>query len=392
MQFGKITATAVFALAGVISGFHTEAAAQAAAANRSALKSFNVEVPASKEWVDTNIDVRSGAKLRFTATGKITYPADQSYEGRTHTSGTFGPDGLPRGFADLIHQYPVGSAGHGALIGRIGSESYSQAFLVGASKEYDAPVSGRLFLGLNHSQKDASTATGSFAVKIEILKEGSAASGTVGGPADAPIAGITPALLSKIPRRVSDPAGNPGDMVNVLLVGTEDQLVQTFTAAGWVQVDKTARESALNAFLGSLEKKDYLTMPMSTLFLFGRSQDYGFAHAEAIRVVMSRNHLRVWKSPYEIEGRPLWCVAATHDIGFERDQRNNGVTHKIDPAVDGEREYVNGTLSGTGLVVQRDHVTPPNPLTTAKTATGGEFHSDGRIVVLVLKNTAAQSK
>jgi LssY C-terminus len=355
------------------------------------IKSFNVEVPSSKEWVDTNIDVRGGAKLRFTSTGQVTYPADQSYEGRTHTSGIFGPDGLPRGFADLIHQYAVGNAGHGALIGRIGSESYSQAFLIGASKEYDVPIAGRLFLGMNQSEKDASSATGSFAVKVEILNEGSTANANVGGPPDTPVAGITPELLSKIPRRVSDPTGNPGDMVNVMIVGTQDQVVQVFTTAGWVQVDKTVHETALNAFVGSLEKKDYLTMPMSTLFLFGRSQDYGFAHAEAVRVVMSRNHLRVWKSPYEVEGRPLWCVAATHDIGFERDQRNNGVTHKIDPAIDGEREYVNGTLSGTGLVVRRDHVTPTDALTTAKTATGGEFHSDGRILVLVLRDTSNKS-
>ena len=107
---------------------------------------------------------------------------------------------------------------------------------------------------------------------------------------------------------------------------------------------------------------------------------------------MSRNHLRAWKSPYTIEGRPLWCIAATHDIGFERDQRKAGaVTHKIDPAIDGEREFVNGTLSSTGLVVQRDHVTPADPLTSAKTATGGEFHSDGRLLVLVLKNTTSTS-
>jgi hypothetical protein len=65
--------------------------------------------------------------------------------------------------------------------------------------------------------------------------------------------------------------------------------------------------------------------------------------------------------------------------------------HKIDPAIDSEREYVNGTLSATGLVSQRDHVTPADPLTTAKTATGGEFHSDGRIVVLVLRNSASNS-
>jgi len=365
----------------------TAAQAQKDPAKDSSTRSYKVEVSGTKRWVDTEIDVHGGAKLRFTASGQMTYPADQSYSGKLHTAGTFGPDGLPRGFADLVHEYAVGSAGHGALIGRIGSESYAQAFLVGASKEYEVPVAGRLFLGINQSEKDASAATGSFDVKIEILQEGSGDAAAVGGPAETRVPGITSDVLGKIPRRVSDPAKNPGDMVNVLMVGTQDQVVQVFTAAGWVQVDKTVGNTALNAFVGSLEKKDYLTMPMSTLFLFDRPQDYGFAHAEPVRVAMSRNHLRVWKSPYVVDGRPLWCVAATHDIGFERDQRNNGLTHKIDPAIDGEREYVNGTLSGTGLVVQRDHVTPPDPLTTAKTATGGEFHSDGSILVLVLKNT-----
>jgi hypothetical protein len=354
-------------------------------------KSYKVEIPGTKQWVDTNIDLRGGAKVKFTATGQVTYPADQSsYESKTRTAGSFGPDGLARGFADLLHGYAVGNAGHGALIGRLGSADYSQAFLIGASKEFNAPVSGRLYLGLNESEKDASTATGSFAVTVEVLEEGSGEAKAEGGPAESRVAGITPDLLSKIPRRVSDPQNNPGDMVNVLIVGTQDEVVNAFTQAGWVKVDTTVQSTAMNAVLQSLEKKDYLTMPMSILYLFKRPQDYGFAHAEPVRVAMSRNHLRVWKSPYEVDGRPLWCVAATHDIGFERDQRNNGVTHKIDPAIDGEREYVNGTLSGTGMVGQRDHVTPPDPLTTAKTATGGEFHSDGKILVLVLKNMGSK--
>lgn len=360
--------------------------ASATSAKAPAGKSYTIEVPGAKEWVDTNIDLNGGAKLRITAGGQITYPADESYTGKLKTAGSFGPDGLARGFADLIHQYAVTSAGHGALIGRIGTADYSQPFLVGASKEYDVPVAGRLFLGINQSEKDAAAATGSFEVKVQILDEGSG-DASVGGPAEARVPGITEELLSKIPRRISDPAHNPGDMVNVLIVGTQPQVEQVFAAAGWVQVDKSVGSTALNALMGSLEKKDYLTMPMSTLYLFDRPQDYGFAHGEPVKVAMSRNHLRAWKSTYEVDGRPLWCIAATHDIRFERDQRNNGVTHKIDPAIDGEREYVNGTLSGTGLVVQRDHVTPSDPLTTAKTATGGEFHSDGRILVLVLKNT-----
>ncbi len=366
--------------------------AQTAPPKAASSKSYEIDVPGTKEWVDTNIDVRGGAKLRFTATGKITYAADNSYAGKLRTSGTFGPAGLERGWADLVHQYAVKDAGHGALIGRIGSDTYAQAFLVGESKEYDVPVAGRLYLGINQGMKEASTATGSFHVKIEVLNEGSADATNAGGPVETRVEGVTPDLLSKIPRRVSDADGNPGDMVNILIVGAQDQMVQAFTAAGWVQVDKTVGNTVLNALIDSLEKKDYLTMPMSTLYLFNRPQDYGFAHGEAVKVAMSRNHLRVWKSPYEVDGRPLWCVAATHDIGFERDQRNNGVTHKIDPAIDGEREYVNGTLSGTGLVVQRDHVTPADPLTTAKTATGGEFHSDGRLLVLVLKNTMGSSK
>jgi hypothetical protein len=383
----KLAALALGMAVMLYSGSATRA--QTAGSKAGSNKSLEIDVAGTAKWVDTNVNLSGGAKLRFTAIGKITYPPDDSYAGKSRTSGTFGPAGLARGWADMIHQYAVKDAGHGALIGRIGSEDYAQAFLIGESKEYDVPVAGRLYLGINQGVGDAATAKGSFHVKIDFLEAGSSNASNVGGPAEIRVAGITADLLSKIPRRISDANHKPGDMVNVLIVGTRDQMVKVFTVAEWVQVDKTVESTVLSAVMSSLQKEDYLTMPMSELFLFNRSQDYGFAHAEPVKVAMSRNHLRVWKSPYEVDGRPLWCVAATHDIGFERDQRNNGVTHKIDPAIDGEREYVNGTLSGTGLVTQRDHVLPANPLTTAKTATGGEFHSDGRILVLVLKNATS---
>jgi hypothetical protein len=346
-----------------------------ASAAGSSQTSYTIQVNASQEWTDTKIDLRGGEILKISAEGTITYTEKQK---------TFGPAGIPRSFADLIHQYAVPNGAHGELIGRLGSGDTGEAFEVGEGITYTAPVAERLFLGINQSMKDAAEATGSFRVKIEVLEPGSATA--VGGPAETAIPGVTPALLESLPRRVSDEKHNPGDMVNILLIGSEDEVVKVFTAAGWVKVDKSVESTLEAGLLATLEKKDYLTMPMSALYLFDRPQDYGFAHAEPVRVVMSRNHLRVWKSPYQVNGRPLWCIAATHDIGFERDQRNNSVTHKIDPAIDGEREYVNQTLSATGLVVARGHVTPPTPLTTAKTATGGEFHSDGRILVLVLKD------
>jgi hypothetical protein len=340
--------------------------------------SYTVEVTGTKQWVDTSIDLRRGEKLQITAEGTIAYVDAK----KNH----FGPAGITRSFADLIHQYAVPNGGHGELIGRLGSGDASEPFEVGASSSYTAPVAGRLFLGINQSMKDGESATGSFQVKIEVMNEGlgTADAAMVGGPTETPLPAITAKLLDSIPRRISDMNRSPGDMVNILIVGTEDEMVKAFSTADWVKVDKSVGSTVLSGLMDTFEKKDYLTMPMSTLYLFDRSQDYGFAHAEPVRVVMSRNHLRVWKSPYQVEGRPLWCVAATHDIGFERDQRNNGVTHKIDPAIDDEREYVNQTLSGTGLVSARAHVVPKDPLTSAKTATGGEFHSDGRILVLVL--------
>ncbi|HKI00177.1 MAG TPA: LssY C-terminal domain-containing protein [Candidatus Sulfotelmatobacter sp.] len=372
--FSVLLAGTAASAAGQQSSDSTPGAAPASAA-APPQSSYTIQVDGTKEWTDTMLDVRGGEKLKITAEGTITY---------TDKKKTFGPTGIPRGFADLIHEYAVPDGTHGELIGRLGSGDTGQAFEVGASLTYTAPVAERLFLGVNQSMKDAAEATGSFQVTIEVLEQGSTT--TVGGPGESTIPGITKELLASLPRRVGDEKHLPGDMVNILLIGNEDDVVKVFTTAGWVKVDKSVGGTIKEGLLDTFEKKDYLTMPMSTLYLFDRSQDYGFAHAEPVRVVMSRNHLRVWKSPYQVKGRPLWCIAATHDIGFERDQRNNGLTHKIDPAIDGEREYVNQTLSATGLVVARGHVTPADALTTAKTATGGEFHSDGRILVLALKS------
>jgi hypothetical protein len=209
--------------------------------------------------------------------------------------------------------------------------------------------------------------------------------------------GIDNSLFSKIPRRIGDKEGNPGDMVNFLILGDEDQMKKVFTTAGWVKVDANVESTVFSGIIASISKESYLTMPMSQLYLFGRPQDYGWAHAEPITVVASRNHLRVWKAPFTADGQMLWVGAATHDIGFEKDQRNNGITHKIDPDIDLERDYVEKTLSSTGLVSEISHFTPTNPLKEAKTATGGSFHSSGQVLVLKLaapvkNSTTAASK
>jgi LssY C-terminus len=329
-------------------------------------------------WTDTGIDLKPGEHAVITAKGTMRY-ADAKEDN--------GPDGLSRGFKDLLRILPFNGAGRGSLIARIGDADTAQSFLVGTSRDAVAPVAGRLTLGINQAKSD--TGEGSFAVHVEVYAVEAASVGTtrtiskiVGA-----MAGIDSALFAKIPRRIGDKDGNPGDMVNFLILGSEAGMQRVFTTSGWVKVDSTVKDTVLHGLIGSLSKEAYLTMPMSQLYLFGRPQDYGWAHAEPISVVASRNHLRIWKAPFTVDGEVLWVGAATHDVGFERDQRNNGVTHKIDPDIDLERDYVEKTLASTGLVDEISHFLPENPMKEAKTATGGSFHSSGQVLILKLADS-----
>jgi LssY C-terminus len=340
--------------------------------------SQEVQLTGEESWIDTGIDIQAGEHALITSTGKLRY-ADAKEDN--------GPDGLPRSFKDLLRILPFNEAGRGALIGRIGDKDTAQPFVIGARRDVLAPVSGRLSVGINQTTDD--TGDGTYAVLVEVYTPEGASARIVARQVNS-IPGIDNHLFSKIPRRVGDKEGNAGDMVNFLIIGSEDAMQRVFTNAGWVKVDADVKGTVLHGILGSLSKESYVTMPMSELYLFGRPQDYGWAHAEPISVVRSRNHLRIWKAPFQVGGETLWVGAATHDIGFERDQRNNGITHKIDPDIDLERDYVEKTLSSTGLVTDITHFAPDNPMKEAKTATGGTFHSNGQVLILKLDEAAAK--
>jgi len=89
-------------------------------------------------------------------------------------------------------------------------------------------------------------------------------------------------------------------------------------------------------------------MPMSELMVFGRPQDYGFAMSDPIQTVMARHHFRIWKAPFIAGGLTLWVGAGTHDVGFDKDQRNGNITHKIDPDTDKERDFIAESLKQSG--------------------------------------------
>ena len=336
----------------------------------------DMQIKADQVWTDTGIDLKAGDDLQITATGSLAYSATDKSD----------PGGMARHWKDLLRMLPLSNSGRGALIGRIGGADVGQPFLVGAQKQMSCPVAGRLFLGVNEEENDV--AEGTYAVKIEITQGNSAV-----GPSTATLASLpafTQAMLDQIPTRVQDEQGDPGDRVNFVIAGSQDQTLAAFTQAGWVQVDKTRRDAVLHGIIASISKESYTELPMSELYLFGRPQDYGLAHAEPFTVVATRHHLRLWKTALAAGGSTIWAGAGTHDIGLEKDQRNGGTTHKIDPDVDKEREFIAQSLKATGLVAKMTYMMPSHPVKDARTATGGSFHSDGRTLILFLTPASGQ--
>src|SRR3989449_259600 len=290
-------------------------------ANAFAGLTYNLTISPTETWVDTRIDLHPGDALQINAV--------------TSTGGC-SPNGAKTSQNDTL---PLNTALPGALIGKL-SEG-GTLFFVGSRKE----------------------------LKV----------------ANVPLDTELGKKVDGLPRRVNDQFNNLGDMVNFVIVGSEQQVQSAFEAAGWRLADKSVEEAVINVVLVTYEKKDYLQMPMSTLYLFNHAQDFGYEQAEAYSVVASRHHFRLWKAPFTWSGQGVWVGAGTHDIGFEKDQRNGKVTHKIDPAVDGERDYISETLGRTGKIKSMNYHSPPNSIHEARNATGAPYRSDGRLLVIFLR-------
>jgi hypothetical protein len=317
---------------------------------------------------------------------------------------------------------PIADALPGALIAKL--QAQGVPVLIGLTKEVNVDAPGHLFLGVNIGANPP--CKGSLAVKVQrhsgaagsrgdvlkkqlegaaqIFMSGQFGSGTATSTVDgltggaAPAATVTPLKISStpldaglrkdidgLPRRVNDQFKNLGDMANFILVGSQQQVQGALDAANWHVADTNDTKAVLGALVNTYENKDYLSMPMSTLYMFGRPQDFGYEQAEPIAMVASRHHFRLWKAPVTWNGETVWIGAGTHDIGFAKDQRNGSVTHKIDPSVDGERENIGSSLQKTGRAKTMSYYLPPNPVQEAKNATGDGYHSDGRILVVFLQ-------
>jgi hypothetical protein len=387
-------------------------------------RDLTFQVASSPAWIDTGLNLEPGDTVTVAVVPATSTPTDSAAK-------RCDPAGLSNGSANAAG-LPGPEVGPGALIAKLQADA--SPISVGARTELHIDKTSHLFLGMNLSSTPA--CQGGYEVKVQTPSPASeaanpsstqqttrgaqlksqlasaaqvfmsgqfgdnkpapnsenATSATAAEGSPAPVLHVSETQwdadlrkhLDGLPRRVNDQFSNLGDMVNFVIVGSQQDVQSALTDADWHVADTNNTRAALNAVMQTYDSKDYLAMPMSTLFLFGRKQDFGYEMAEPIAMVASRHHFRIWKAPFTWNGQEVWCGAGTHDIGFAKDKRNNNVTHKIDPAVDGERDNIGASLQKSNKAKTFSYYLPPNPVQDAKNATGDGYHSDGRLLVIVL--------
>src|SRR5579875_1430907 len=91
------------------------------------------------DWMDTGVEVVPGDHLDFSASGTLTLSDQRSSA----------PDGVARGWKDLLRQFPLNSANAGALIGRISSQGACVALQTCARKPKTGTINPHLYLSAN---------------------------------------------------------------------------------------------------------------------------------------------------------------------------------------------------------------------------------------------------
>jgi hypothetical protein len=189
-------------------------------------------------------------------------------------------------------------------------------------------------------------------------------------------------LVAAAPLRTMTPSKVPSDPTNLMFLGTRTQLAAAFGEAGWFEADNVNVKSALKAAQATVRQTGYTSGPMSTLLLEDRPPDAVFQ--KSLNTFSKRHHLRIWKRAQTYNGHEVWIAAATHDIDTTKSRAATKWSHRIDPHIDREREWVGTDLLFVGTGTAYAAIDRPHAPKKIGNATGDEIVTDGKIWVIQL--------
>ncbi len=189
-----------------------------------------------------------------------------------------------------------------------------------------------------------------------------------------------PSNFPAYPKVTHTKSGATGDPINVLFVGSKNQIMHSFQQASWLIPDPITSQTSAKIAVDSLAHRSYPTAPVSNLYVFGRVQDLAFE--KPTNDVANRGHIRLWKTGTLIGGQLVWIGQASYDSGIELSGTTHLPTHHIAPTVDLERNAVGADLEKTGLVKEEADAAFTPPILYARNGGGDYYESDGDVLVI----------
>jgi hypothetical protein len=181
----------------------------------------------------------------------------------------------------------------------------------------------------------------------------------------------------------------PGDPINVGLVGSKEEVIRAFAAAGWDPADKITLRTSVEIGLSVVLDRPDLDAPVSALLFEGRKQDLAFEKPVG-ESADQRNHARFWLTKKTgTDGRPLWLGSASFDRGVGLSHDTGQVTHHIGPNIDAERDLVIGDLQKAGQLASSYEIDGIGATKNGRNGGGDPYFTDGEALIGVLHRRAA---
>jgi len=189
-------------------------------------------------------------------------------------------------------------------------------------------------------------------------------------------------IVKNAPLRTTATNKTPSDLTNLIFVGSKQKVTSAFTESHWIEADDLGVKAALKVAQATMRNTGYTSAPVSTLLLNGQPPDLVFQ--KSLNTFAKRHHIRIWKLKRTYKGQDVWIGAATHDIATENGRGYTKWTHRIDPHVDRERDWIQSDLLFSGTAIGYADIERPQAPKRASNATGDDIVTDGKITVLDL--------
>jgi len=189
--------------------------------------------------------------------------------------------------------------------------------------------------------------------------------------------------VQQVPYRTTTLQSGDADLVNLIFVGSQQQVETAFGQAGWRTSDPVGKRSVMKNLYALLNNNGYAQQPMKTFLVEGKPQDMSWQ--KGLNSYGRRDHLRVWQWTPEGANEPVWISASTHDTGAVLSVKYKGFVHHISPDIDGEREKVIRDLNFSGCVKSISYMPRPGVQTMTQNAVGDLIRTDGSVAVVELQ-------